>query len=74
MARLMARPDPTGEKCPFCGRTGTLETAKSYAVSIGVDQWRNADQIQCNKCRKGFWYGWESVQPDGIWPNPIGYE
>lgn len=74
MARLLSRPDPSGERCPFCNALDTMRTNKSYAVSVGIDKWRNADNIECENCKHGFWVGWESPLPDGVWPNPIGYE
>ena len=73
MARLLARPDPSGEPCPKCGAVALL-TEKSYAASIDINTWRNCDLIVCAECRFGFFVGWIAKTPEGVWPNPIGYD
>jgi len=68
---LLPRPDPSNENCPFCNQFNTLVTIRSYTSPMSDGTYRNADAIECNKCRKGFWVGWISAQTDGIIIMPV---
>lgn len=69
---LLPRPNPKGETCPFCLNKNSLETTKSYSSPMGDGTFRNADCIECNRCKMGFWVGWISELQDGVIMQPIG--
>lgn len=68
---LLPRPNPKGEKCPFCGKVDTLETKQSYSSPMSDGTFRNADNIECNTCKCGFWVGWISEAHDGVIMTPV---
>jgi len=71
---MLPRPDPRNEHCPFCNAYNTMMTKASYSAPTGDGTYRNADLIECEACKKGFWVGWISEQPDGVMMQPInGY-
>ena len=67
---LLPRPNPDGEICPFCFAENALSTKQSYCAPMADGTFRNADNIECNECKNGFWIGWVSEGFDGVIMQP----